>query len=499
MMRSFRLTSLRFCAAGLWAIAVGAPSFLATPAEAQTVSGIVSDRSTGEPIPTAIVVLLDQRHAEVGRGVSRPDGQFQLRAPSGGRYLLRVERIGYERQESDAFTIPEAGSATFDFAVRSVPVNLSEIEVEGERRGECAPISSAAGVDLVRVWEQVTAALGATEVSTRGQYRFRAVNSERILHPRSLDVVDEVRRTRALSGPTPYRTIPAEVAAREGFVHESREAVDFYAPDARLLLSQEFQEIHCFDLAVVEHAPDRIGIRFEPIRTWRRPGIQGTLWVDRESAELRFMEFEYVRLPWSVTTEHTGGRVEFLRLPSGAWIVSRWRIRTPYLQVRTFQFRGQTQERLAVAAIHEEGSEITQVRTLRGDVVLALDEGRPAVGEGSVEEAGEAAPPPEQAPSLFVDRVRSVSPGLGAWFSGQVLDAETEDPVVGMEVRVGSSEAVSDEDGWFQLRRLPAGRHQVEVRHEGYVGGTVAVTLRLLEEAVVTLRVHPRSDPAAVP
>src|SRR5438552_15813687 len=42
------------------------------------------------------------------------------------------------------------------------------------------------------------------------------------------------------------------------------------------------------------------------------------------------MEFSYIRLPEDLVAVGAGGRVEFMRLPNGVWIVRDWLIRMPY-------------------------------------------------------------------------------------------------------------------------------------------------------------------------
>jgi hypothetical protein len=56
--------------------------------------------------------------------------------------------------------------------------------------------------------------------------------------------------------------------------------------------------------------------------------------VDRASAELRRLEFEYTRAPTRGPRGVPGGTVEFLRLPDGRWLTSAWQIRMPVEGVR---------------------------------------------------------------------------------------------------------------------------------------------------------------------
>jgi len=61
--------------------------------------------------------------------------------------------------------------------------------------------------------------------------------------------------------------------------------------------------------------------------------IRGTIWLDRESAQLRQLNFEYTRVPkWARGTEATG-ELRFAPLPDGGWIVQQWRLRVPVPRV----------------------------------------------------------------------------------------------------------------------------------------------------------------------
>jgi hypothetical protein len=75
--------------------------------------------------------------------------------------------------------------------------------------------------------------------------------------------------------------------------------------------------------------PGAVGLGFEPVKDRQVPEIKGTLWVDRASAELRALEYEYVNVPSTVRAPGLGGRSEFARLAGGGWIIRDWYIRMP--------------------------------------------------------------------------------------------------------------------------------------------------------------------------
>src|SRR6185369_15298413 len=57
--------------------------------------------------------------------------------------------------------------------------------------------------------------------------------------------------------------------------------------------------------------------------------IEGTFWLDRRTAELKWMDFGYTNMPSIADKASPGGRVEFLRLGTGSWLIGKWNIRMP--------------------------------------------------------------------------------------------------------------------------------------------------------------------------
>jgi hypothetical protein len=103
-----------------------------------------------------------------------------------------------------------------------------------------------------------------------------------------------------------------------------------------------------------------VGLAFAPLRGRRLPDVQGTLWLDGQTGHLRYLEYTYTRLPFASSDARLGGRVDFVQLPAGGWIVSRWRIRMPIL------VRENPRAPPIVTALVESGGEVLGVRTGRG-------------------------------------------------------------------------------------------------------------------------------------
>jgi hypothetical protein len=100
-----------------------------------------------------------------------------------------------------------------------------------------------------------------------------------------------------------------------------------------VLLHESFQNTHCF---WAERGKDEfeglLGLKFRPIRERDVTDIRGALWIEPETAELRRIEYSYTDLPYDFEDDQIGGSIHFARLRSGAWILSKWEIRTPVVE-----------------------------------------------------------------------------------------------------------------------------------------------------------------------
>jgi hypothetical protein len=119
-----------------------------------------------------------------------------------------------------------------------------------------------------------------------------------------------------------------------------------------------------------------VGVAFEPVkRDDNKVDIRGVLWLDRQTAELRTLDYSYVNVPPIVESGHAGGHVEFLRLPDGSWTVSRWSIRYPMIATRMERVQSEIpgvgstdRARQQVAGIRLSTGDLLELR--RGDDVF---------------------------------------------------------------------------------------------------------------------------------
>ncbi len=348
---------------------------------AQTVTGRLVNRETGEPLDAAFVILVDSAGIARSRTLTNAEGRYLLEAPGPGRYSVHAELIGYAGYESPFLVLSEGQTTVHDVAVSFQAIELASIEVTGEQRCTVRPGS---GLRTAEVWEEARKALEAAAWTQReGAVRFRAVGFERELDADGKRVLSERRAGRAgYTAGSPYKSLPAEDLAENGYVRPEEDGSwTYYAPDAQVLLSDPFLDTHCFELRTQDSLPELIGLTFRPVERSRQADLRGVLWLDRGSAELRFLEFTYTRLPYPVESSLIGGRVDFDRLGNGPWIVSSWRIRMPEVEmgrqvVGAFRVNEQTYR---ITGFIEVGADVQDVEDRHGTAVLAHGRGGGAI------------------------------------------------------------------------------------------------------------------------
>jgi hypothetical protein len=247
-------------------------------------------------------------------------------------YRVKAERIAYAEAWSPEITLEGPTDATLELSLSPAPIALSELEVTADQVCHMRPED---GLGVSRVWEEARKALTIQDwAEEEGLHRFRISEFRSLLNSDGNVLSSESFEAEGFFDRVPFRSLSADELQAHGYVQRRNQLetgfleTEYYAPDASVLLSDSFLETHCFRLSANEDAEDLIGVAFEPVRPSGPPNIQGVLWVDRESSELRFLEFTYTPNSWK-RRPLSGGRVEFDRLPDGSWVVDRWAIRMP--------------------------------------------------------------------------------------------------------------------------------------------------------------------------
>lgn len=344
---------------------------LPAAARAQVVRGTVVEEGSQRAMAGAVVVLLDSAGKRLAGVLVDDAGRYAIRIAIPGRYAVRAERIGYRADAPTPVQLAVGQTVQLDLVTRRAPVVLGAVKVTA--KSACVNIED--GREVSTVWDEAKKALYATDLTQRQElFSAKVMRYERIKDARTGTVTGYAQTEGTGVTRNPFVSLPAAQLSARGYVRRNESETIYYGPDAGVLLSDEFLADHCFRLR--EGGAGRsamIGLEFEPVRSRTTSEVAGTLWLDRKTAELRDLEFMYVGLeglPESVKSEDFGGRVEFRRMPTGAWIVERWVIRMPVLVDRgplaTMANRGvpgmsaQRSERIQLQAIREEGGEVLE-------------------------------------------------------------------------------------------------------------------------------------------
>jgi hypothetical protein len=395
------------------AFATAAVVLLPAFAHAQTVRGVIVDRSEA-PVAGVVVTLLDSASNVAGRALSNERGEYGIRASAAGSYRLRTQRIGFRPVTSPAVILSAGADVTRRLALSDVPVSLAAVRVVANSACHMAADSATA---TFAAWEQIRTALTAAQLTANA----RAIVTTTVAYERLLDRdFKHVRQQRASVNTElvtkPWRELPTDSLHAAGYVAAGADdSTTYYAPGLDALLSNVFVEDHCFRLTAADDT-SRLGIAFEPTRVRRRvPEIAGTLWLDRASAELRDMDFHYVNVP-RVQGDRAGGMIEFVRLRDGTWTISRWNVAMPVIAV--YRWLGAPEPR--AVGLKTTGGELAVAR--RGSDTLWARP--PIVLAGTVVDSASGAPVPLARISLHGTDSKGVTDTTGHFSIAGVMPGE---------------------------------------------------------------------------
>lgn len=418
----------------LTVVAALAASFLAPAVlHAQLVRGVVREADTGTPLGGVVVAI----HPAPGRGnpattlvatLSNAQGEYALTPNDTGFFVVSAKRIGVRQFRSEPIALARGGTLRLDITVEGLRFSLPVVAVSGatpcrdDRRDR---------ERIAALWEEARAALTASELSLRDRLlRTSMTRYERVLDARSLSVRSETRNTVRGVAERAFVSWPAESLATHGFARVLPNGmIEYFAPDELVLLSDIFVRDHCFGIAP-QQAADEVGITFEPVRGQRKADVEGTLWMDGRTFELKRLEYRYTNFPMPVRDRRIGGEVHFARLASGAWHVSRWHMRVPRVEMQA--------DVTPVAGNRRVVNEIP--------IITAFTE----VGGRAVPDSATPAPSQTVLVGRMVDSAGVALGGGKVSLAGLPFEAD---------VRA---------DGSFRLVQLPAGRHTLLGLHPGY-------------------------------
>lgn len=315
--------------------------------------------------------------------------------------------------------------------------------------------------DIGTVWAAARAALGRTRRdAARATPTVRAVRFETLLDARGR-VRESTQDTVFTRSAEPFQTLPPAVLARDGYLVGPLESALLYAPDAQVLLSNEFARDHCFQLVADPRAPELIGLRFTPLPTREVVDIGGIFWMHRESSLLDRVEYRYRDAEERPEITDAGGALSFGMIADSLYGITSWQVRTPLVTRQV-------------------------VRGLRGMDVRAVPDGARIEG-ATIALAAQPEPSAATATGRVVGRIEDSSQPQGGLEGARIA-------VLG-----SPHTARSDSAGRFEISGVPAGTLSVRVYHERLrlFGVESQYTLELPPDGEATLRLRVPSGPEA--
>ncbi len=358
----------------LLAAAVCPPSL-----SAQRVRGEVMYPDSTSAASQVIVIAADANGVDVAQTTSGQSGAFDLQLPRSGQYRIRALRLGFRPTRVAPVDVAADQTRSIRIILSPSIVSLAQVRVRGQ---SVCGVRADSGQLVADLWQQARFALLSTALApAEQQLVWSATSYERTLDPSGSVVraesVTVVRGARA----RPFGSVPVDALADAGYVIEDKTGVTYRAPDAEVLLSESFAAGHCFTAVPPPLAhPEWVGLNVTPARARARlSDIDGVLWIDRATAELRLFEYRYTGIPEEGVKAGAGGRVEFVRMSTGQWIVNRFEIRMPsYVLTRSLEGVDSWALRVTRTSVREirlKGGEGIEVGDRAGNMLYQSTEG----------------------------------------------------------------------------------------------------------------------------
>jgi hypothetical protein len=144
--------------------------FINTIASAQTVSGTVSEKSSGAVVPGTGIIMLDVTDKLRTATITDSVGHYQITAPPGD-YKLRVSRLGLSTVTTESFSLNTGNDVVKDVVLALQPTTLAAVKVSGKRIVD----ASAANPDKYKLF-LMRRELGIGHFITREQIEAKPVS-----------------------------------------------------------------------------------------------------------------------------------------------------------------------------------------------------------------------------------------------------------------------------------------------------------------------------------
>lgn len=448
-----------------WSLAAIALVASASVVDAQRFIGTVMQPDGRTPAPGVLVVATDSADRDVATTVSGADGRFTLFVDSATTLRLRLLRTGFQPTVIASRRLGGDEIADVVAVLSTAPIRIPAL-----RRGmsTCGrpngPEREAMSVTMEEARKALVAAQG---LIGRDDISARFVIFDHRTGKTAEDTLRSVLRRSRGALPSLFRaTTTEELEASGFFVTVSGERI-FRAPEPVILASDWFTSTHCF--TVQPQGDSALRLLFRPTR--ERKGlvdVEGAYALDPRTLALRRVEFKYVNQRPEERHSEAGGRIEFLRMPTGEWLATRWWQRFPLLGYRSSDgnttFIRSTMTLIDITGHRTQGGQLLAV--LRGErPVMRID---PVEGPAAAGEFDRACP--ERAVRRTTAAARgTLVPADSESVTGILVRATWGEPVVvdrtQFTEREQVREAYSDADGGWIICDLPA-RREITLRWE---------------------------------
>ncbi len=274
----------------------------------------------------ALVSLREDPAVVLVQSLTDEGGRALLRAPRPGRFFVHLDRIGFQGTTVGPIAVGVSDTVAADVIAPNTRVLLPDLTVTSGAPAVCR-LDSKVGALVSMLWTEARKVLIGAELTKLPM--LEVTRYQRGYAPGSSIAEESSTRFRTDSV-TPFVAADAERLRHSGYLEQAGASTLFLAPDAKVLLSEDFLADHCFQVVEPPPGSNLVGLGFEPVPDRTKPDVAGTLWLDRLTTELRYFEFEYRNLHKTFRTGHEGGRVDYVRLPNGGWIVAKWRVRVAW-------------------------------------------------------------------------------------------------------------------------------------------------------------------------
>jgi len=435
----------------------------ASRAHSQTLTGRVTRDNV--PVVGALILVVDDKGRTVARTASRDLGEYSVSAAP-GTYRVQVLQIGWRPTVAGPFTLVGGGITRANIDATGTRILLDPIIVTD--RSECRVRPDSAAAAFV-VWDEARKALLAASLTSAEPLTMTLKRTEQELDRDGGRVNWDSTTIRSGLTLRPFASLPPERLARDGYMTaDAQSNKTYWGPDADVLLSESFLSSHCIRIVRPSQVGDSarlIGVGFSPSSKRRDVvEVEGVLWLDRASSELRGMDYHYVNTSKIVEKAEPGGHLLFLRLLSGRWIVEQWFIRVPSTATRVI--RGEAPTVPGAQRVDTQREELMNIRLTSGQVA-EIRRGNDVLWERG--------------------RVNVIV---------QVVDSTTSAPVRGILVRTAESRSAvaTDSVGRVRLDRIAPGPLTVRLESPmlesiGRSPFMVPVTVSTMNDATISIAI----------